>query len=494
MSRLFAASSSSSLPQSKDGRKNEHQHHRHHRHRNHHDCDRKEREKKRRRLGDDDNYNNDAAAGASKAREVNGSKSSNCSNPNLPVYAYRKQLVGAILRGDKDADDDGDSNKVVLVAGETGSGKSTQIPAYLLESSSSCNSRIVVTQPRRVAAVTLAERVAAERSTQVGKDVVGYRVRFDDRTRYGTQLCYATDGMLLREAAADPTLSRYGVAFLDEAHERSLQTDVLLGVVKRAREARRNTNRKLRVVVMSATLDLHAFESYFGGPTQVVAIRIPGRQFPVQTLYAKVPVDDYVEATVSTVLRILSRDGKGRRGEGGGGGGGEGSDQPGTDADNGDDTEQDDDDDDDDGDILAFLPGQEEIEDAIALLKRYLEEEEEHDEHLQWTGRDQVVALSQKDNNNNDNNSITNGVLVCPLYAALPPEAQLAAFRERPKPTLGNKASATGKPVADGGGWKRKVVLGTCNINVCSSGCSRYCIGLLTISTYIRSFFFFLSS
>lgn len=289
---------------------------------------------------------------------------------SLPVYAYRKQLLSAM-----------NSSEVLLVTAETGSGKSTQIPQYLLNSPH----RMAVTQPRRVAAMTLAGRVAEESGSRLGHQV-GYRVRFDDCTTPGeTQLVYVTDGMLLREAMVDPLLRRYSVIFLDEAHERSLATDILLGVVYRARKARHTTARPLQVVVMSATLNIQAFKDFFGS-TKVIAI--PGRTFDVQVLYAAAPVDDYLEAALSTTVQIHRYEAE--------------------------------------GDVLVFLPGQEEIEDMAALLRQQLEEEEA----VQWTG-DKVVDLQDK-NRYHGSNQLVGGVLICLLYAALPPEAQLAAFDERP--------------------------------------------------------------
>ena len=121
----------------------------------------------------------------------------------LPVHAYKTQICQALSAG---------HHKVVLITAATGSGKSTQIPAFLLNT----NKRMAVTQPRRVAAMTLAERVAKENNGRLG-DRIGYRVRFDDRTTANTQLVYVTDGMLLREAMIDPLLNRYSVIFLDES-------------------------------------------------------------------------------------------------------------------------------------------------------------------------------------------------------------------------------------------------------------------------------------
>lgn len=290
---------------------------------------------------------------------------------NLPVYEYRKDLLRAI-----------GGSKVIILTSDTGSGKSTQIPAYLLGSTH----RIAVTQPRRVAAVTLASRVALENQSVLGHQV-GYRVRFDDCSRSDTQLTYLTDGMLLREAMVDPFLRRYSVIFLDEAHERSLQTDILFGVVYRARKERKNTSHPLQVVVMSATLEISTFRDFFGAD-EVISVNIPGRTFPVQILYTAEPVEDYIEASLATILQIHYHE--------------------------------------DPGDILVFLPGQEEIEDLALLLRMQLYEEEKSS----WTGDRVEVFQNQK--HNLSPSQLVNKVLICLLYAALAPEAQIAAFDEKP--------------------------------------------------------------
>ena len=172
---------------------------------------------------------------------------------NLPVYKFKQEICRLLQEKD-----------VLLVVAETGSGKSTQIPAYLDECgffrphkkkphrNNSTDHKIpyaqsiCVTQPRRVAAITVAKRVAEEMGCAPGT-AVGYKVRFDDTTdlqgKHSTRIIYATDGMLLREATSDPLLSRYSVIVLDESHERSLQTDVLFGVVKRAMDARQLASR-----------------------------------------------------------------------------------------------------------------------------------------------------------------------------------------------------------------------------------------------------------
>lgn len=295
---------------------------------------------------------------------------------NLPVYSFRKQLIELV-----NANPD---NKVLLVAAETGSGKSTQIPAYMLP----YTDRIVVTQPRRVAAVTLATRVAYENGCKTGQRV-GYRVRFDDCTSMETQLVYATDGMLLREAMTDPLLHSYSVVFLDECHERSLQTDILIGVVHGARKARKEKQMEpLQLVLMSATLEIKKFQEFFGNDN-ISIVEIPGRQYPVQTLYTQSPVNDYMEAALSTIVQIHANE------------------PP--------------------GDILVFLTGQDEIENISHLLRQVLQED---NGQQQWTG-DQVQSL-QDIKQTPSSQSMVNGVSICPLYAALPPEAQLFAFEEKP--------------------------------------------------------------
>jgi pre-mRNA-splicing factor ATP-dependent RNA helicase DHX15/PRP43 len=268
---------------------------------------------------------------------------------NLPVYQHREEICKLAAEND-----------VILVVAETGSGKSTQIPAYIYQSgmltifakqaiASSLQTKpkrkygrtICVTQPRRVAAITLAKRVCDELGCNPGENV-GHRVRFDDTTDVRghdtTKIIYATDGMLLREAISDPLLQRYGMVVLDEAHERSLQTDVLFGVVKRAMAARQTSSNNdvvdnpgkledesshpdndgetlrkmkdmatslglppLKVCVMSATLDVETFQTFFPGSAM---IKIPGRQFPVQLAYTDTPQEDYLDAALKTAIQI----------------------------------------------------------------------------------------------------------------------------------------------------------------------------------------------
>jgi HrpA-like RNA helicase len=160
---------------------------------------------------------------------------------------------------------------------------------------------IAVTQPRRVAAITVARRVAQEMGVVLG-GLVGYSVRFDECSSPQTRLKYMTDGMLLREAMTDRELTRYAVVVLDEAHERTVHTDALFAIVKDLVRKRAGTSRPLYVVVMSATLEARAFARYFGcaGPPLYVA----GRTFPIEMRYTAKAQADYVEAAVTTALQI----------------------------------------------------------------------------------------------------------------------------------------------------------------------------------------------
>lgn len=205
----------------------------------------------------------------------------------LPIFGHRAKLVSAIAQ-----------HQVVILVGETGSGKTTQIPQYIYESDRA-NARIAITQPRRVAAITVAQRVCEEVGRGALGETVGYTVRFDDTTSKRTQLKFMTDGMLVREALLFPALDRYSVVVLDEAHERTLQTDILFGVVKQAMRKRKD----LKVVVMSATLDVALFRTFFADFSPEV-IQIPGRQFQVDVFYTMKTLPDYLDAALVTVLQI----------------------------------------------------------------------------------------------------------------------------------------------------------------------------------------------
>lgn len=230
---------------------------------------------------------------------------------SLPIFKLREPLLQAIR-----------DNQVLVIVGETGSGKTTQVTQYLAEEGFADSSKIGCTQPRRVAAVSVAKRVAEEVGCRVGQEV-GYTIRFEDCTSPDTRIKYMTDGMLQRECLVDPDLKAYSVLMLDEAHERTIATDVLFGLLKKALQRRPD----LKLIVTSATLDAEKFSSYFFG---CPIFTIPGRTYPVEILYTKEPEPDYLDASLITVMQIHL------------------SEPP--------------------GDILVFLTGQEEIDTSCEIL------------------------------------------------------------------------------------------------------------------------------
>jgi HrpA-like RNA helicase len=195
----------------------------------------------------------------------------------LPMYARKSEIVEVVQR-----------EQVSVILGETGSGKSTQILQYLFSAGLHDDGRsIVCTQPRKVAAISLARRVAEEMRTAVG-ELVGYKVGMQAEQSSRTRLLYVTDHVLLNDSLKDPLFAAYSCIVIDEAHERSIYTDLLLGFVKRALVRRPD----LRVVIMSATINPDLFVSYFAqrsGPDagstfhSPPVLRISGRAFPVDT-------------------------------------------------------------------------------------------------------------------------------------------------------------------------------------------------------------------
>ncbi|PSS01984.1 Pre-mRNA-splicing factor ATP-dependent RNA helicase [Actinidia chinensis var. chinensis] len=230
---------------------------------------------------------------------------------SLPIFKLKNELVQAVH-----------DNQVLVVIGETGSGKTTQVTQYLAEAGYTTKGKIGCTQPRRVAAMSVAKRVAEEFGCRLGEEV-GYAIRFEDCTGPDTVIKYMTDGMLMREILIDENLTQYSVIMLDEAHERTIHTDVLFGLLKQLVKRRPD----LRLIVTSATLDAEKFSGYFFNCN---IFTIPGRTFPVEILYTKQPESDYLDASLITVMQIHLTEPE--------------------------------------GDILLFLTGQEEIDHACQCL------------------------------------------------------------------------------------------------------------------------------
>lgn len=208
---------------------------------------------------------------------------------SLPIFALREDFLDAVSKHD-----------VLVIEGQTGSGKSTQITQYLAEAGFTEHGVIGCTQPRRVAAMSVAKRVSEEFGCRLGQEV-GYSIRFEDCTSPETRIKYMTDGMLLRELLVDPELGKYSVIMLDEAHERTIHTDVLFGLLKACLRRRQKAGRFFKLLVTSATLDSDKFSGYFG---DCQIYNIPGRTHPVKVLYANEPYQDYLDAALLTVQQI----------------------------------------------------------------------------------------------------------------------------------------------------------------------------------------------
>ncbi|CAD6502698.1 BgTH12-05288 [Blumeria graminis f. sp. triticale] len=287
---------------------------------------------------------------------------------DLPVYKQRQEFLTMYQ-----------NSQILVFVGETGSGKTTQVPQYVLyDDLPHLNGKMVAcTQPRRVAAMSVAQRVADEMDVELGEEV-GYNIRFEDVTGPKTILKYMTDGMLLREAMNDHDLTRYSCIIIDEAHERTLATDLLMGLLKEIADRRPG----LKIVIMSATLDAQKFQKYFN---KAPLLAVPGRTYPVEIFYTPEPERDYVEAALRTVLQIHATEPE--------------------------------------GDILLFLTGEEEIEDACRKIS--LE-------------ADEMVREAD-----------AGPLKVYPLYGSLPPHQQQKIFEPAPPPN---------RPGARPG---RKVIVGT---------------------------------
>ncbi|TQN75154.1 putative ATP-dependent RNA helicase DHX35 [Colletotrichum shisoi] len=297
----------------------------------------------------------------------------------LPIAKHRDALLYLI-----------ETKQVTIVVGHTGSGKTTQIPQFLEAAGWCSDGKIIgVTQPRRVAATTVALRVAEEVGCEIGQEV-GYAIRFEDLTSAQTRIKFMTDGLLIREALVDPLLTRYSVIMVDEAHERSISTDILLGLLKKIQKKRP----ELRIIISSATLQAEEFLRFFttnpgdeekkpvaapeDGDVKAGAddekgaiISLEGRTFPIDILYLDSPTENYVEKAISTVFDIHAREAE--------------------------------------GDILVFLTGREEIDNAVqAVSNRLLDTQ-------QSQGQQTLQAL--------------------PLYAGLTTEQQMYVFDKPPEGT-----------------------------------------------------------
>ncbi|XP_050287198.1 probable pre-mRNA-splicing factor ATP-dependent RNA helicase DEAH9 isoform X1 [Quercus robur] len=285
----------------------------------------------------------------------------------LPVYKYRTAILYLV-----------ETHATSIIVGETGSGKTTQIPQYLKEAGWADGGRVIAcTQPRRLAVQSVAARVAEEMGIKLGEEV-GYTIRFEDLTNTNTTMIkFLTDGVLLREMMDDPLLTKYSVIMVDEAHERSISTDILLGLLKKIQRRRP----ELRLIISSATIEAKSMSAFFQaskrrrglegeelGPRMEPAIlSVEGRGFNVQIHFAEEPVSDYVQGVVSTVLSIHNQEPM--------------------------------------GDILVFLTGRDDIDTAVKLLN----------EEAQSNGKK------------------SSGLIVLPLYSGLSRAEQELIFTPTPR-------------------------------------------------------------
>jgi pre-mRNA-splicing factor ATP-dependent RNA helicase DHX16 len=275
---------------------------------------------------------------------------------SLPIYQYKDEFLQAV----KD-------HQIIVLVGQTGSGKTTQLTQYLQESGYGKSGKIGCTQPRRVAAISVANRVAQEAGTRVGRKV-GYSVRFESAVSDETEIEYMTDGLALRLCLTDPSLSAYSVIILDEAHERTLATDILMSLVKEVSVHRP----EFRLIIASATLAAQKFsEFFFDAPI----MNIPGRTFPITTAHASSPEANYLSAAVTTIFQVHLSNPPNNHG----------SDSKGS-------------------DILCFFTGEEEI----------------------------LAAADYINDTQKKLGSRSPPLIVAPVYGALPSEAQQLIFNPAP--------------------------------------------------------------
>lgn len=307
---------------------------------------------------------------------------------SLPIYKAKQELLEMVY-----------NNNIIIIVGETGSGKTTQIVQYLYEDGYHKNGIIGCTQPRRVAAVSVAYRVAYEMNVPIG-ELVGYTIRFEDVSSKNTKIRYVTDGILLRETLTDKELDKYSVIIMDEAHERSINTDVLFGILKNICLNRND----LKLIVTSATLDAQKFSDFFGNAP---IFHIEGRTFHVRIEYLRTPCNDYIEAAVQKAIEIHVSDSSY---------------------------------DSDFGDILIFMTGQDDINATCYLLsERFCQVHESYKEAKQnkqktvgkiesLIGEDGKIKKEEKENEN-ENDGIA-PFYIFPIYAQLSSEQQSKIFQK----------------------------------------------------------------
>ncbi|XP_031493685.1 probable pre-mRNA-splicing factor ATP-dependent RNA helicase DEAH9 isoform X2 [Nymphaea colorata] len=285
----------------------------------------------------------------------------------LPVYEYRTAILYLV-----------ENHATTVIVGETGSGKTTQIPQYLQEAGWASDGRVIAcTQPRRLAVQVVASRVAEEMGVKLGEEV-GYTIRFEDMSKPGvTMIKFLTDGVLLREMMDDPLLTKYSVIMVDEAHERSLSTDMLMGLLKKIQ----NRRPELRLVISSATIEAKSISNFFSyrrkrhdpesqdvvPSKQPAILSVEGRGYEVKVYFLQEPTSNYLHEAVSTVLSIDEKEPM--------------------------------------GDILVFLTGQDDIEAAVQLLN----------EECQNLGKR------------------SSGLIILPLYAGLSRADQDMIFSPTPR-------------------------------------------------------------
>jgi HrpA-like RNA helicase len=322
----------------------------------------------------------------------------------LPVYQQKQRVLNAL-----------EDHQVIVVESPTGSGKTTQIPQILLEAGYGRNKVIGVTQPRRIAAVSVAEFIARQQGTSI-PETIGYKMRFEDRTDQRTRIKIMTDGILLQEIKADYSLSRYSVIMVDEAHERSLNIDFILGLLKRVLEERP----EFKIVVSSATINAEIFSEYFDG-CPIVNIETP--MYPVRILYELPKPGSGPEARNERITQIV------------------GDIEP-------------------QGDILIFLPGEGAIKNCIAQIQTLpirktlevlplyarLSSEEQERVFVEYPGKRKVIVAT-----NIAETSVTIDGISTVIDSGLATQLHLLPDRSSHLTSLGESTQRTGRQDPPGG-------------------------------------------